>query len=252
MTNANLDASTLTRYPQHIAIIMDGNGRYATNLGKSRIYGHQQGMHTAKRVVQYCLQYQIPYLTLFTFSSENWSRPEVEVKLLFRLFKKALLKELPGLREQGVKTHIIGRADRLPADLQRSIHDATHLPVAAVRLNLQVAFDYGGRWDIVQASQKLARQAQLGYLKPEEINEDLFSQMLTTAAMPDPDLFIRTGGECRLSNFLLYQMAYTECCFINCYWPEFSEAHFVDCLQTYAHRERRFGSITNIKDKHYA
>lgn len=233
----------VAKRPQHIAIIMDGNGRWAKQHKQSRAYGHQQGLNTAKKVIEYCIQYEIPYLTLFAFSSENWQRPASETKWLMRILKSTIRSELSQLMEQGVRCRFLGRLDRIAGGLAKELTNTQRLTEDNSKLNLQIAFDYGGRWDIVTAAQQLAQAVARGKLKPEDITESMFEQALSTMEIPDPDLFIRTGKECRMSNFLLWQLAYSECYFPECYWPDFDESVFRESLEIYAKRERRFGKI---------
>lgn len=227
--------------PEHIAIIMDGNGRWAKAQHRTRFFGHQQGVHAARSAVECCLQQQIPYLTLFAFSSENWTRPSLEIKWLMRLLKRGINQELPQLHQNGIKVQFLGRHDRLSADILKQMAAAEHLTQDNDKLHLQIALDYGGRWDITQAMQKLARQVELGFLKPDDINEGLINNALSTHGIPEPDLLIRTSGEVRLSNFCLWQLAYSEFVFTDVHWPEFDADAFNHCLAEFSQRQRRFG-----------
>lgn len=222
------------RLPRHVAIVMDGNGRWAKRRNMPRVAGHKQGVEALRRVVQACLDRGIQVLTVFAFSSENWNRPADEVSGLMQLLGMALSREVPSLNKNGVRVFFPGAREGLSARVAQGLADAERASAGNTRLLLNVCFNYGGRWDIVQAARRLAAQGQ-------EITESSLSAALALAHVPDPDLLIRTGGEMRISNFLLWQSAYTEFHFTPCLWPDFDEAALDAALADYAARERRFG-----------
>ncbi len=223
--------------PRHVAIVMDGNGRWAKKRFLPRLAGHRQGYESLRRMVDLCLQRGIEVLTVFAFSSENWKRPAEEVSGLMDLLVKGLMREVPKLGEQGVRIEFPGERQGLPELVRNSLEQACAQTAANDRLLLNICFNYGGRWDIVQAAQQLA-------LRGEAITEASLSAALSMAQVPDPDLVIRTGGEQRISNFLLWQSAYSEFFFSDKLWPDFDAAEFDRALDCYAGRERRFGLIS--------
>jgi len=227
--------------PRHIAIIMDGNGRWAQRRHLPRTAGHTAGVEAVRSVIEECVNRKIPVLTLFAFSSENWRRPKKEVGLIMDLFIRSLQKESRRLHRNGVCLKVIGDHSAFSDKLQQSIHDVEQLTAGNSNLVLQIAANYGGRWDIVQAAKKLANEALAGTLNPDEINEEAVSLALSFPDQPDPDLFIRTGGEQRLSNFLLWQSAYTELYFTDLLWPDFDASALDKALHDFAGRQRRFG-----------
>jgi undecaprenyl diphosphate synthase len=227
--------------PRHVAIIMDGNGRWAQRRGLPRPAGHQAGAEAVRRVVEESVRSGVRVLTLFAFSSENWRRPRHEVALLMDLFFRALKRELPRLKANGVRLRIIGDRTAFSDRLQQRMGDAETATAGGDRLLLQVAANYGGRWDITQAARALARAVRARELDPEAIDEDRFAAALSFADAGDPDLLIRTGGEQRLSNFLLWQSAYAELYFTDTLWPDFDAAAYAQVLQAFAGRQRRFG-----------
>ena len=231
--------------PEHVAVIMDGNGRWANAQGLSRIAGHKRGVDSVKALVKSCINHQIPYLSVFAFSSENWQRPESEVKALMDLLSMALETQTQRLNDNGVKLQIIGDLSQFEPRIQELVKEAQQLTCHNNTLVFNVAVNYGGRWDITQACQKLVERVAHGELLPQHINEQLLNQHMCSAAMPDPDLFIRTSGEYRLSNFFLWQAAYAEFYFTDTLWPDFDEADFTQALLTYADRDRRFGQATD-------
>lgn len=235
---------TASRIPTHVAIIMDGNGRWAQERGLPRFSGHKAGVETVRSVVEECVKLNIGVLTLFAFSSENWRRPAKEVSLLMDLFMLALNREVKRLKRNNVRLRIIGDHSGFPAKLQAKILEAEEMTVTCTGLVLQIAANYGGRWDLTQAARNIARQAANGQLVPEAITEDMLSGQLTTAGLPDPDLFIRTGGEQRLSNFLLWQSAYAELYMTDVLWPDFNPDVFKQALLNFSGRQRRFGRTT--------
>lgn len=231
------EADNSQALPRHVAIVMDGNGRWAERRHRRRTAGHQAGVRSARRAVENCGRRGIKALTLFAFSSENWRRPRYEVQKLMELFARALEREARSLRDNNVRLRFIGDLSRFPADLRRDMERAAEITSANDGLHLCIAVNYGGRWDIVQA----ARRAIADGLDPEELDEEAFARLVSLADLPPPDLFIRTGGERRISNFLLWQLAYTELYFTNVLWPDFDEAALEEALADYAGRQRRFG-----------
>ena len=231
--------------PRHLAIIMDGNGRWATRRLLPRTAGHAKGVQAVRRVVEACGRQGIQYLTLFAFSSENWRRPKEEVSLLMRLFVQALEKEVDKLNEQGVRLRVIGDLSAFEPKLQTLIRAAEQRTEHNTTLHLTIAANYGGRWDILQATQRLLRdKPELGN-QPEQLSEALLSPYLSMAYAPEPDIFIRTGGEQRISNFLIWQLAYTELYFTDRFWPDFGAKDLEAAFQWYATRERRFGRTSD-------
>jgi undecaprenyl diphosphate synthase len=227
--------------PKHIAIIMDGNGRWARRRGLPRVAGHRRGVAAVKNMVPTCGRRGIPYLTLFAFSSENWNRPSTEVKLLIELLQSTLENEVRQLQKHKVRLRVIGELSRLPKKLQQKIAEAHELTRDNRALNLTIAINYGGQWDMTQACRSLAELVAAGELEPDAITPALVESHLCTHELPPPDLFIRTGGEQRISNFLLWQLAYTELYFTDTYWPDFDEASVDEALAYFAGRQRRFG-----------
>ena len=230
--------------PQHVAIIMDGNGRWARSRGLPRAAGHRTSIKVVRRVVEDCIQRNVRYLTLFAFSSENWRRPPDEVGMLMKLFLDALEREVADLHENQVRLSFIGDRDLLGAELARRMQSAEQLTAQNTGLNLNVAMAYGGRWDIAQACRSLAADAAAGTVAAGDIDEALVAERLALAGIPDPDLLIRTGGEQRISNFLLWNLAYTELYFSDVLWPEFSAGHLDAAFEFFAQRERRFGKTS--------
>ena len=230
--------------PQHVAIIMDGNGRWARSRGMPRPAGHRASIKVVRRVVEECAERKVRYLTLFAFSSENWRRPPDEVGMLMNLFLDALEREVADLHRNQVRLGFIGDRNLLGAELARRMQSAEQLTAGNPGLRLFVAMAYGGRWDITQACRSLAADASAGTLAPADIDEARVAGRLALAGIPDPDLLIRTGGEGRISNFLLWNLAYTELYFIDTLWPEFSTAHLNAAFEYYMQRERRFGKTS--------
>ena len=227
--------------PQHIAIIMDGNGRWAKQQGKMRIFGHKHGVAAVREAVSYARKIGVKYLTLYAFSSENWSRPEQEVSALMNLFIQALDFEVKKLHRNDIRLKILGNVSRFSTGLQEKIKKAEKLTENNTALTLNIAANYGGRWDIVQATQQLAQQVQEQRLTVTEIDEALLQQYLVTKDEPEVDLLIRTSGEQRISNFLLWQAAYAELYFSDVLWPDFNETEFHQAILSYQQRHRRFG-----------
>lgn len=231
---------------------MDGNGRWARQRGRPRASGHQAGFRATRDIVEACARHEIDALTLFAFSSENWNRPEKEVGLLMDLFLRALKSEVSKLRENNVRICFIGERSAFRNKLQEEMFNAEQLTADNTGLQLSIAVNYGGRWDIVNAARELARQARDGHLDPESITIDTFSGYVSLAGIPEPDLFIRTGGEMRISNYLLWHLAYTELYFTDVLWPDFSDAELVEALNFYAGRQRRFGRTGEQVTGHHA
>lgn len=227
--------------PRHIAIVMDGNGRWAQKRKRPRTFGHQAGQKALRRIVEHCGQIGVADLTVFAFSSENWNRPRQEVSRLMELFLRALDKEARELDDNDVRLRFIGDTAAFAPELQEKMALAQSLTAQNQRMTLNVAVNYGGRWDIVQASRAIAAEAAAGRLQPELIDETVFNRYTALSRSPDPDLFIRTGGEMRVSNFLLWQCAYTEYYFSPTLWPDFSPAHLDQAIVEFQQRERRFG-----------
>lgn len=230
-----------SRTPRHIAIVMDGNGRWAVQRKKPRHAGHRAGVESVRSTIEACVEQGVEALTLFAFSSENWRRPRTEVDLLMELFISALSREVKKLERNDIRLRVIGDVSAFPQKLQQRIAEAEQRTAANKSLVLQIAANYGGRWDIVQAARRLAAQAASGELDPADIDEARFATATSFHDIPDPDLFIRTGGEQRISNFLLWHCAYAELYFTSVLWPDFSKEEFLKALDDYAARERRFG-----------
>ncbi|MEM9171747.1 MAG: isoprenyl transferase [Pseudomonadota bacterium] len=232
--------------PRHIAVVMDGNGRWARKRGMPRQFGHRSGVKAVRAIVRRCGELGIEHLTLFAFSSENWSRPQEEVTGLMKLFLDALQREVAELHENDVRLKFVGDLSRLSDRLQAGMADAEQLTADNTGLALQIAVGYGGRWDIVNACQRVAEQVQAGELDPADIDETSIDCSLALGDCPDPDLMIRTGGEKRISNFLLWQFAYTEFLFSDVLWPDFDAAALDASLQEFANRHRRFGGVRTL------
>ena len=227
--------------PAHVAIIMDGNGRWAERQGKTRIFGHRKGVEAVRNVVTACGRRGIPYLTLYAFSSENWSRPREEVRLLTELLFTTLENEALQLHENGIRLRVIGDLTPFGKKIDRTVREVQELTQGNMNLNLTVAVNYGGRWDIANACREIAVAVKNKSCSLSEITEQAVAGRLSTADLPEPDLFIRTGGEIRVSNFLLWQIAYSELFFIDTLWPEFDESCLDEALRSYRGRQRRFG-----------
>ena len=227
--------------PRHVAIIMDGNGRWAARRKRPRMVGHRAGARSVNVCIDFCLERGIGALTLFAFSSENWGRPEEEVGALMKLFLNALEREVVELERRGVRVRFIGERERFSAAIQQRMAEAEARTAGNDRLHLNVAASYGGRQDIARAARSLAADVAAGRLRPDQIDEEAVAARVALADLPPPDLFIRTGGELRVSNFLLWQLAYTELWFTDTLWPEFGAAELQRALDDYASRERRYG-----------
>jgi undecaprenyl diphosphate synthase len=231
----------LNNLPQHVAIIMDGNGRWAKEKGKLRVFGHQNGVLAVRDTVEGAVELGIPYLTLYAFSTENWNRPKHEVNALMELLVSTITKETKTLMENGVRLNTIGDLNSLPKSCDRQLREAMEKTKDNKRCTLTLALSYSSRWEITEAVKSIAASVKAGDLNPEEINENLFADRLNTAGLPDPELMIRTSGELRISNFLLWQLAYTELFFTPKLWPDFRRTDLFDAVLDYQKRERRFG-----------
>ncbi len=242
MTAAPLTRNSVAAPPQHIAIIMDGNGRWAQTRGLARTAGHKRGAEAVRRAVEGAVEEGIRYLTLFGFSSENWKRPEQEVHDLMGLLRFYLKSEIKKLNKEGIRLHIIGDRNRLEPDIVKLIIEAEESTADNLRLDLTIALSYGSRAEIVLAARKIAEQVAAGSLTPGDVSEDLISSHLYTHDIPDPDLLVRTSGEHRISNFLLWQLAYTELMFLDKRWPDFNKEDLRTAISEFQSRERRFGA----------
>ncbi len=236
------ELKTLGRLPRHVAIIMDGNGRWAQERGMERVFGHKKGVDTVKRIVEASGEIGLEYLTLYTFSIENWKRPKEEIDALMGLMVDAIIRETDNLMKQDVRVMVIGNIADLPEEVRRKLHELTACTAKNKGVTLVLALSYGARWEIVEAARKIAREYKEGRIETlGEINDELFAARLTTCDIPDPDLLIRTSGECRLSNFLLWQCAYTEFYFVDKFWPDFEKDDLYLAIRNFLKRERRFG-----------
>ena len=236
--------------PGHVAIVMDGNGRWAKNKYLPRAAGHREGVKAAKNIIEACGKAGVKILTLFAFSSENWNRPQAEVSALMGLFVSSLENEIQTLNKNGVKVNFLGDRSRFDSKLQDKINEAEKLTQSNTDFTLNVAVNYGGRWDIVDACKKLTKRVQSKEILPDEINESVFSEFISTYPLPEPDLFIRTAGEMRISNFLIWQLAYTELYFTDVLWPDFDDCQLQQALENYGQRKRKFGMTQQQVDDH--
>jgi len=231
------------KLPQHIAIIMDGNGRWAKKRGLPRQAGHRQGAENLRRIVNACVEFGVKILTIYAFSTENWQRSKAEVDGLMRLLRRFLKTELPEMLQNNIRLHVIGRTERLPLDVQQTLSQAMAATQANTALQLNLALSYGGRDEITRAARALAAEVQAGLIGPEDISEERVAACLDTRGIPDPDILIRTGGDMRISNFLLWQLAYTEFFITSTLWPDFNREQFLKILDDFQTRERRFGRV---------
>ena len=229
--------------PRHVAIIMDGNGRWAKERGDPRILGHYEGVESVRDITEACAQLGVAYLTLYTFSVENWHRPPREVNALMKLLIRTIRRERKTLRTNNIRLQAIGELTELPRSARAALQETIDATAENTSLTLILALSYSGRWDITQAARMLARRVQQGDLDPETIDEALVAQALDSAGLPDPDLLIRTGGEYRVSNFLLWQLAYTEMVITDLYWPAFRREQLYEAISEFQHRDRRFGRL---------
>ncbi|MDQ3551984.1 MAG: isoprenyl transferase [Bacteroidota bacterium] len=233
-----------SRLPKHIAIIMDGNGRWAKEHGKDRLFGHFHGVESVRNIVEGCAELGIDYLTLYAFSTENWDRPEYEVVGLMELLVTTIRDEVDSLKKNNIRLHVIGDLSLLPAYAKKALQEALDITSTNTGLNLIMALSYSGRWELLNAVKNIAWEVKNGNIRVEEIDQDTLQQFLCTSAFPDPELMIRTSGEFRISNFLLYQLAYAELYFTNVRWPEFRKNNLYEAILDYQKRERRFGKIS--------
>jgi len=235
--------------PEHIAIIMDGNGRWARSKGSIRLHGHKVGVDSVRDITESCAQLGVKYLTLYAFSTENWGRPSAEVRGLMRLLVSSLRKEADNLHENNIRLVTIGQTDRFPDDCKKQLKEAIDLTAENDRLQLCLALSYSGRWDITEAVKKIATHVKEGRLDPTLINDQMIADHLSTAEVPDPDLIIRTSGEYRISNFLLWQLAYSELYITEQFWPDFRRDELYKAINSFQSRDRRFGKIGSSKDQ---
>ncbi|GAB4047475.1 isoprenyl transferase [Spirosoma foliorum] len=230
--------------PQHIAVIMDGNGRWAKRQGAARVFGHRNAIKAVREVTEGCAELGVKYLTLYAFSTENWNRPKFEVDALMTLLVHTIRGEIKTLMDNNVRLGTIGDTNSLPADCRRELAEAIRETSQNTGLTLLLALSYSGRWDILQATRQLAADVRDGKITPEQIDETLFDQQLATGGIPDPELMIRTSGEMRISNFMLWQLAYAELYMPDVLWPDFRKAHLHEAIVNYQQRERRFGKTS--------
>jgi undecaprenyl diphosphate synthase len=238
----NIDLGNL---PKHIAVIMDGNGRWAKKQGAMRVFGHHHGITSVREAVKACAELGIKYLTLYTFSTENWNRPKFEVKAIMQLLVKTIAEEVPELNKNGVRLKMIGDINALPKKAKKEMLDAIELTKSNVGLTLTLALSYSGKWEIIQATKQIAQQVLAGKLTINDISEEHFAKHLATEEAPNVDLMIRTGGDHRISNYLLWQIAYAELYFMDdIFWPDFRKEHLFQAIYDYQQRERRFGKTS--------
>jgi undecaprenyl diphosphate synthase len=236
------DTSALTKIPTHVAIIMDGNGRWARKRGLPRLAGHRAGVENIRRVLTSAVEFGVKVLTIYAFSTENWGRPNDEVQGLLRIFEEVIGREVPEMHKNGVKLRHLGRLEGISEGMQRAVHNAIELTKNNDRILLNVAFNYGGRAEILDAIRRMIQEG----VSPDHLNEELFDRYLYTAGLPDPDLIIRTAGEMRLSNFLVWQAAYAEYYSTETAWPDFDKQELYNALLTFSQRQRRFGKLENV------
>ena len=239
-----LDQIDRSKLPQHVAFIMDGNGRWAKKRGQIRLFGHNNGVKAVKEILNAAGNLGIKYVTVYAFSTENWSRPADEVSGIMNLLSRAIDDEIESMMKNGIRVSIIGEMERLPQKLREKVSNVIEMTKNNDKLDFVVALSYSGRWDIVEATKKIARDCADGKISPDDINSDLISKYLSTANIPDPELMIRTSGESRISNFLLYQLAYSELYFTDVLWPDFNKEELYKALISYQNRERRFGKTS--------
>ncbi len=244
-----LDSINKEFLPRHIAIIMDGNGRWAKEHGQDRLYGHFHGVESVRNIVEGCAELGVEYLTLYAFSTENWDRPEYEVVGLMELLVNTIRQEADSLHRNNIKLHVIGDMNMLPEYARKELDEALEITRDNTGLNLIMALSYSGRWELLNAVKNIAYEVKSGKLSVEEIDQDTLQRYLCTSAFPDPELMIRTSGEYRISNFLLYQLAYAELYFTNVRWPDFRKENLYEAILDYQHRERRFGKTSEQLEK---
>ncbi len=235
----------LQKLPRHIAVIMDGNGRWAKQMGKPRVFGHKNGVQSVREVSEACAELGVEYLTLYAFSTENWSRPAFEVNALMSLLVETVRKEVKTLMDNDIRLEAIGDIEKLPSKTQKALIEGMHTTKDNKRMTLVLALNYSARWEIRKAVQDLSTKVKLGELAAEEITDDMISAHLSTKRIPDPELLIRTSGEHRISNFLLWQIAYAELYFTDIFWPEFRKENLYQAILNYQNRERRFGKTSD-------
>ena len=234
----------IERLPKHIAVIMDGNGRWAKERGKPRIFGHQSAIKSVREINEACAELGVSYLTLYAFSTENWNRPTDEVKGLMTLLGQTMRNEASTLIKNSIRLQVTGDVEKMPVETVKLINETIERTKGGSRMVLNLALSYSGRWEITEAARKIAQEAKAGTLDPETITEDSIAAHLATAGMPDPELLIRTSGELRISNFLLWQLAYSELYFTNKYWPDVRKEDLYEAIVNFQHRERRFGKTS--------
>lgn len=237
------------KLPQHVAIIMDGNGRWAKQHGKQRVFGHRKGAESVRAITEAAAELGIKHLTLYAFSTENWKRPKAEIEALMGLLSNTIHKEINTLLKNNIRLLVIGDRDRLPARIKHELEEAIEKTAGNKHMDMIIALSYSSRWEIVQAAKKIAQDVEAGKVCSAEVNDKYFEQYLTTAAIPDPELLIRTSGEYRISNFLLWQIAYSELYFTDILWPDFRKEAFYEALLDYQTRERRFGKTSEQINK---
>lgn len=242
--NSGKEKIDLSRLPQHVAVIMDGNGRWAKEHGKPRIFGHRNGVKAVREITEAAAEIGIPYLTLYAFSTENWNRPALEVNALMDILVSTIREELETMNKNNIRLHTIGDTDRLPVLTRKALLEGIENTKHNTRMTLTLALNYSARWEITEAMRKATQMAAKGSIQPEGVDEQLVSSLLTTANIPDPELLIRTSGEHRISNFLLWQIAYTELYFSDVYWPDFEREEFYKAIINFQNRERRFGKTS--------
>lgn len=239
-----LDTIDKNNLPQHIAIIMDGNGRWAKKKGAMRIFGHSHAVTSVRESTEMCAELGVKFLTLYAFSTENWNRPKEEVDALMQLLVSTIRGEIKTLTKNNIKLQAIGNIENLPLNCRNELKEAMEITKNNTRLTLILALSYSGRWEIINASKNIANDIKAGLIQPDDINETLFSNYLSTAGIPDPELLIRTSGEKRISNFLLWQIAYAEIYITDILWPDFRKEHLCEAIVDFQKRERRFGKIS--------
>ncbi len=246
---SNLEKIDKNSLPRHIAIIMDGNGRWAKEQGQDRLFGHFHGVESVRDIVEGCAELGIEYLTLYAFSTENWERPADEVVGLMELLVSTIRKEAETLHKNNIRLHVIGDMNMLPDYAKKELNEALEMTRPNSGLNLVMALSYSGRWELLNAVKNIAAEVKKGNIEPEAINQDTLKKFLCTGDFPDPELMIRTSGELRISNFLLYQLAYAELYFTEVRWPDFRKENLYEALVDYQNRERRFGKTTEQVDR---
>ncbi|MDZ7699858.1 MAG: isoprenyl transferase [Deltaproteobacteria bacterium] len=233
--------------PRHVAVIMDGNGRWAKQKGLKRVLGHEKGASAVRKIVTANRELNIPWLTLYAFSEENWQRPKHEIRALMSLLKRFLKSELPTMQKNGIRLNTIGRTEKLPSDTRNTLRDTMAKTKTNTDMVLTLALSYGGRQEIIDAIQRIGRRIEAGKLNSGDVSEELISNALYTRGMPDPDLLIRTSGEYRISNFLLWQLSYTELYITSTLWPDFNKAEYLKALEEFQQRDRRFGDTKTTR-----